>query len=231
VDERSLLVCLPPSGTGRSFFRRWPRRLAGSRVLPLSRPGHEERMREPLARSLLEAAHDCVRTVLALRPDRVVLFGHSLGAAVAFEASRLVADECREVALVVSARQSPNLPGRAADLAGAPDGELLAWSGRDAGEVSELLLPALRADLRLSAEHRWDGGRTTAPLTAIGYAADDVVPAAELRGWAGATAGGYRQVVLPGGHFAALDAPESLIRILADVVADPAQPAATVVDD
>jgi surfactin synthase thioesterase subunit len=227
----ALLVCLPPSGAGRSFFRSWPRRLDGAAVLALSRPGHEERLREPLAGSLLQVAADVAARVLAREPDRVVLFGHSLGASAAFEAARLLAGAGPEVALVVSARQAPQLAGRAAAVVGRGDDELLAtvsgWGGgAPAGPVRDLLLPLLRADLRLSAGYGWDGGRLDLPLTAISYRDDVVVDAADVRAWTAATSGRVTHVELPGDHFAARQPPPSLIDVLGQVLAgrEPAQP-------
>jgi surfactin synthase thioesterase subunit len=211
------IVCLPPSGAGRSYFRAWPRTIGSARVLPLSRPGHEERMREPLASSLVAAADD---VVARLGGRRTVLFGHSLGAIVAFEATRRWTGD-PPVALVVSARQAPGLPSRAP----APDLDddallavLRAWGGPADGSVAGMLLPALRADLALSAAYRWDGGATAAPVTAISYTDDRVVDAAAVRAWAGATTAGCRAVTLDGDHDSARSAPPSLIAVLEGVL-------------
>lgn len=209
------MVCLPPSGAGRSFFARWPRRVGGARLLPLSRPGHEERMRSPFAGSLREAASDVVAQVRLREPAAVVLVGHSLGATVAFEAARLLPET---VALVVSARQAPHLPSRApagGDLVEA----VRSWGGY--GEepdeaVTALTIPALRADLALSVAYRWDGGRTGVSVTAVSYDGDVVVDEESVRQWEAATTGPFRAVHLPGHHFTAREAPGPLIAVLSE---------------
>lgn len=241
MDADALVVCLPPSGTGRSFFRLWPRRLGQAQVLALSRPGHEERMRDRLAPSLLAVAQDVVAQVRRRGPRAIVLVGHSLGATVAFEAARLLrdpgtADAEVPVSLVVSARQAPHLPSRApvGDLD--PLAAVLSWGGygdRLDESVGSLLLPALWADLMLSSMYRWDGGRTDVPVTAISYANDTMVEEGAVRAWAAATTGPYRSVQLEGDHFTAREAPRSLIALLETVVGsdDRSDPRVPVIGD
>ncbi|WP_306453383.1 thioesterase II family protein [Rhodococcus sp. ACPA1] len=219
----AVVVCVPPSGAGRSFFRRWPRTVDGARVVPLSRPGHEERMNEPLATSLTAAAADVAGRVLTLEQPQVVLFGHSIGATVAFEAARLLADDAADVELVVSARQAPQCAGIAGELAHQTDAELLAtvqsWGAHALDQsVQDMLIPLLRADFELSASYSWDGVRVSVPVTALSYIDDVVVDAAEVRRWSAATSASHTHLMLPGGHFAASDPTDSLIAVLRDAV-------------
>jgi pyochelin biosynthesis protein PchC len=218
----SLVVCLPPSGAGRSFFRLWPRHVARGRVVPLSRPGNEERMNEPLASSLGAAAADVVGRIHALEPSQVVLFGHSIGATVAFEAARLLTADRIPLELVVSARQAPHCGG--VQLTDHTDAELLAtvqsWGlGTLDIAVQEMMLPLLRADLALSAGYTWDGIPVSARVTTLSYSDDVVVDDAHVRAWADATSAFHSHLVFPGDHFAARNPSDSLIGVIRDALA------------
>jgi surfactin synthase thioesterase subunit len=231
TDDRavgaSLLVCLPPSGAGRSFFREWPREVGGAEVLPLSLPGHEERSKEPMARSVAAAAAEAADRVLRHRPARVVLFGHSLGAAVAFETACLLEAHDIALSLVVSARQAPHLPSGTAGLAAADDSVLLETLARWGGvalpgpdhPLAALLLPALRGDFAISAEHTWNGRRPLAPLISVSYSGDRVVPEPSVRAWREIAGGDYRHVTEPGDHYAARAPSAGLIRTLTGALA------------
>lgn len=194
-------------------------------------------MREALAPSLQATAHDLVLR-LAARPERaVVIFGHSLGAITALEAARQLTAGPRgrwSVRLVVSARQAPHLLSLAPDTLS--DADLVAWAapqggfGRDLDEsVAAVLLPALRADLALSASYTWNGGRVPVPVTAVAYAQDPLVDIGSVSAWSAATSAGFRVCVLEGGHLDAREGPTSLLGIVGDEVAALERPDADVV--
>ncbi|MGW2559525.1 thioesterase II family protein [Streptomyces sp. NPDC001514] len=179
------LVCLPFAGAGASFFRPW-QRIAGDAltVLPLQLPGRERRIDEDPYRD----AHLAVDGLLAdlrevlgdsAEPHRVALFGHSLGAVLAYElAHRLVAEP--ETGLGIGPGIGPGIepgigPGielvrlfvsgspqpaeqRARRATGLPDDAFLARVNEFAGythealedpEMRELILPTLRADVEM----------------------------------------------------------------------------------
>ncbi|MFF7989283.1 thioesterase II family protein [Kitasatospora xanthocidica] len=222
------VVCLPPSGAGRSFYRGWPRRIDEAAVRPMSLAGHEERMRDVLPGSVGEAAADIADRVLALDAGRVVLFGHSLGAAVAYETAALLADRpgAPRLAVVLSARQAPGGPSPVLAALDGDDRALLdtvsAWGGMPPGgadgELAALLAPVLRADLAMSAGYTEPGGPLRVPVTVVGYREDTVVPLAEVGRWSALCEGPYRDETLAGGHFAAKDAPEELIGLVREAL-------------
>src|SRR4051794_36920377 len=86
-DARRRLFCLPHAGGGAAAFRRWADGMAAAvEVVAVQPPGRETRFREPPFtdwRSLVVSLAD------ALPADRpFALFGHSLGALLAFELAR-----------------------------------------------------------------------------------------------------------------------------------------------
>lgn len=144
----------------------------------------------------------------------LALFGHSLGAAVAHEAARLLAAAgSAPVWLGVSGRAAPRHPGPD----GLPEGTLsddelmcrLTELGGMHPRIDELpdfrerFLNLVRQDLRALADYRPAGGRVPldVPLTAFGAREDTVVPPDSLSAWGAETTAGFRGVVFDGGHF------------------------------
>src|SRR5690349_1857727 len=83
---RLRLFCFPYAGGGASTYRSWPAYLRDEiEMVAVQLPGREERLREPAFDSASEL---CLQLASVLAPylDRpFALFGHSMGALVAFE--------------------------------------------------------------------------------------------------------------------------------------------------
>jgi surfactin synthase thioesterase subunit len=177
-------------------------------------PGRERRMAEPPAErwdDLMREALAAVRSVTA-RP--YVLFGHSMGAWIAYEAALgLAAGGRGPEALVVSAA---NAPSRASEerlrppTSRASDDELLAWMSR-AGQLPaavvaddglrQMALDLYRADRRAAESYEFVPGRTvTCPVHRLAGERDPDVDPVD-GGWSALAGGAYREEVLPGGHF------------------------------
>src|SRR5262245_41626934 len=118
-SARLRLYCFPFAGGGASIFRLWPDALPASvEVCSVQPPGRETRFREaPFARMapLVAVLADVLLPELE-RP--YALFGHSMGALIAFELAR---EQRRRRArppeqLIVSGRGAPHLPARLTPL-------------------------------------------------------------------------------------------------------------------
>src|SRR4051812_34076689 len=82
------VLAFPFAGAGASVFRACQSEpSAVLRLCPLLLPGREQRFGEPLFTSVEEAADGLMAQALELVGDspRVALFGHSLGAVLAYE--------------------------------------------------------------------------------------------------------------------------------------------------
>src|SRR5205085_1447895 len=80
------VFCAPYAGAGVAAFAPWADRLARSVELAVVRlPGRESRLREPFCVSLDEAADRAAAEITAFTDLPCALFGHSMGALLAFE--------------------------------------------------------------------------------------------------------------------------------------------------
>ena len=160
-DEAALL-CVPFAGAGASFFHPW-RALAGDRwrVAAVELPGRERRLLEDAVPQRRRGGQGLDRTTSSRSSatgTRTVLFGHSLGAVLAYELVHLLtARGVRVERLVVSGSPGP-WTQRERRATGLPDEEFLARVEEFAGfrhealdhpEMRELILPVLQADCEM----------------------------------------------------------------------------------
>ncbi|MFF1630099.1 thioesterase II family protein [Streptomyces sp. NPDC058272] len=199
---RLRLVCLPHAGGNAQLFHGWSLRLPGDvEVLAVRYPGRQERMTEPCAESMDELAGSVAGALAGYRDVPLALFGHSMGAAVAYEvAARLEETGPGPVHAFLSARNAPHRAPRSS-LHRAADDVLLA-SVRRLGtlggdpygvpELRELLLPVLRSDYRLIETYAPERPpRLRAPITAYVGAADPGCAVERVAAWAELTTGGF----------------------------------------
>ncbi|WP_333776359.1 thioesterase II family protein [Streptomyces sp. IBSBF 3136] len=206
------LVCLAHAGGAASYFFPVSRALSPAvDVLAVQYPGRQERRREaPFEDAELLA--DAVAGQLAGLTDRpLALFGHSLGATVAFEvARRLEAVGTTPSALFVSGRTAPSRH-RAQWVHLGDDERLLAEIVKMEGtepamlqdpELVRMILPALRSDYKAAETYRYrPGPPLRCPVVALTGDADPQVTEGEAGAWREHTTGPFELRVFPGGHF------------------------------
>ncbi|BCB84572.1 thioesterase II family protein [Phytohabitans suffuscus] len=211
ADPSLRLFCVPHSGGGAVTYRRWAERLAPSiEVVALRLPGRETRFREPPYRDIAEVVPPLLDAVAPLLDRPQAWFGHSMGAVVAYEASRRV-DPTLVRRLVVAARPAPHLADDGPPLHDAPTEDFLrglyAMNGtpeRLAQDRQALLtfLPTLRADFAVVETYEpLPGPRLSCPVTALGGTTDPVASEEQLAGWRRYTTAECAVRMFPGGHF------------------------------
>ncbi|WP_282796716.1 alpha/beta fold hydrolase [Streptomyces sp. CC224B] len=225
--ERSTLLCVPFAGAGASFFHPWRAHAADRwRVVAFELPGRERRMLETPYRNVVEAAAKEVDAIAATLDDGapVVLFGHSLGAVLAYELTHLLSARGVPVErLVVSGSPGP-WTQRERRAAGLPDEEFLARVEEFAGfrhealdhpEMRELILPVLQADCEMHENYVPSTDEpVSVPICSLRGDHDGLVTAAEAQQWQKATTGAFSYAELPGDHMYLVD----LARDVLDVI-------------
>ncbi len=208
------LFCFPFAGGGSSFFRGWGAALGNEvEVVPALLPGREARLKQAPVDSFEELMERLYAALVPLATAPYALFGHSMGAVMAYEIVRRLEAEKRTppVALLVSVARAPKFrlnhkpgpePGDAELL------EQLKQVNPAVGEALEspaaraLLLPALRADTRAYRNYVYTPGEPlTVPILAFGGAEDPQVSKEQLEAWGEHTRGGFSARFFPGGHF------------------------------
>ncbi len=216
VGERPVLVCLPQAGSGCGVFRSWQEGHDDVTVVGVQLPGRENRFTDPPPDTFDAAVAEIVAALTAAVPAGLpmVLFGHSFGGLLGYEVARALPNP--PDALVVAASRPPHLSGRAEGSIGALDG-FAAVANLVAGEeldddLRELVLDVLRQDAELSATYADPAGAPVpCALHAWGGAADEVVTAEHVGGWAAYAGRTFHTRQFAGGHDFCLRAPEAAV--------------------
>ncbi|MCD0451594.1 alpha/beta fold hydrolase [Actinocorallia sp. API 0066] len=204
------LVCLPHAGGSASFFAPLARALAPRvRVLAVQYPGRLDRRREPAVADVRELAALVADAVNAEPgPPPAALFGHSMGALVAFEAVR--SGRLAPGRIFASAARSPDRTRVDPSIVLDDDaliGEVLDLGGttpelRTDPALRALVLPALRGDYRALHSYTPEpGARVDCPVTVLTGDRDPLVPVRDALGWRDSTTGAFDFTVLQGDHF------------------------------
>ncbi|XTZ13626.1 thioesterase II family protein [Micromonospora echinospora] len=217
------LVCFPHSGGSATAFGDWAAVLPpGVELVAVQYPGRGDRFVEDLVDDVAQMASHVVAELLGMTASNTVLFGHSLGATVAYESALLLRDIGEQPAKLCVSACLP--PGHMADrdVHLAPDEEFWATLCSLGGiepavaentELRDVLLPTLRSDLRAHATYR-PGTATkplSCPLSCYHGAGDPLVDERVLPQWATVTSGAFDLKVRPGGHFHLTTDPGALI--------------------
>lgn len=226
------LVCLPHAGGSAPFFRPvsaalFPDQEApgpGVEVVAVQYPGRQERRAEQPIDDIAVLA-DRISGILRCQPELpVTIFGHSMGAILAFEvARRLEADGRGPVRLFASGRRGPSVyrnetvhlrddAGILAELRKL-NGTASAVLGDD--ELMRAALPSLRADYRAAETYISAPDATVScPISVLTGDNDPKTTIEEAKEWARHTTGSCDFHVFAGGHFFLTDRSAEIIELL-----------------
>ncbi|RRY43064.1 thioesterase [Pseudomonas aeruginosa] len=228
---RLRLACFPHAGGSASFFRSWSERLPPDiDLLALQYPGREDRFNEAPTTRLEDLADGAALALRDFADAPLALFGHSLGAALAYEtALRLESAGAPLRHLFVSAHPAPHRQRGGALHRG--DEAVLLEDVRRQGGASELLedadlralfLPILRADYQAIETYRRAQPIALACARAVLLGAHDAeVSAAEAQAWSDASRTPARLRRFPGGHFYLSERRDAVIEHLLRRLAHP----------
>lgn len=214
TESRIRLFCFPYAGSSAQIFRDWQRELPNEiAVSPVHLPGRGKRLQEKPYTELLALA-EVLAAELAPHVDKpYALFGHSVGATIAFEVVRALRREglplpvhlfvsgCRAPQLSHTRRRSYDLPSadlirRLRKLNGTPS-EVL-----ESPEIMEFYLPIIRADLQMIQTYIHSvEAPLSCPISAFGGWQDLEEPPEMISSWCEQTTSSFRRQMFDGEHF------------------------------
>ncbi|MFB9905002.1 thioesterase II family protein [Allokutzneria oryzae] len=212
-DARRVLVCLSYAGGGTAPFRGWTEHVPEDVELALiCYPGRERRTSERIVPTWDHLLSDVAAGIAEAVADRpYVLFGHSMGGAVAAGLASL-SHQLRQPpsSLVLSATRSPLAKVKVSLSPTASDEEYVRWIKAKAQvpdavlehpELREMAVSLLRADLTTLSTLTYDPARRIATPTQVLHGERDEVDEEAVRGWSKIVTSDLRIDPLPGGHF------------------------------
>ncbi|HWC98902.1 MAG TPA: thioesterase domain-containing protein [Candidatus Sulfopaludibacter sp.] len=214
------LFCFPFAGGGATWF-------PAPNACPVRLPGRESRLAEAQfekMRPLVEALAAAIEPYLDLP---YAFFGHSMGAAVAFELTRELRRRGRALPriLIASAARAPQFRRGHVPTPAPSDADFLAELRRLGGMPDEVLddpallhtiLPALRADATLYRNYSYtDDAPLDCPIRAYGGIDDTRITREHLDAWSEQTTANFATRLFPGGHFYFKQS-EAFLRALAE---------------
>ncbi|MEU0656387.1 thioesterase II family protein [Streptomyces albogriseolus] len=231
-DATVRLVCFPHAGGSASAYLRFAAALApaGVEVLAVQYPGRQDRRGEPFLETVEELVEAVLPELRQWTHGPFALFGHSLGATLAFETARRLTAVGRTPAhLFLSGRRAPVVPRT--DTAYLLDDRSLIervtrLQGTDPAllqdeELLRMVLPAIRNDYAMAGAYRYrPGPPLTVPTTVLTGDADPNVTPDDAGRWAEVVGGTFALHVLPGGHFFLNDHTAGISSLIEEELAD-----------
>lgn len=229
------LFCIPFAGGSASYYNNWQINNHGAKVvcLPVELPGRGYKYNTPFYATFDEAvANICDHITLHSNGIPCFLFGHSMGALLAYEVVRKLNDLDENIVrhLFISAVKDPSactnqnnhllsddqIIERLKQYDGMPQ-EIYTYP-----ELLNAILPIIRADFRLLAT--FDNKRDFSPLkqgvTVFGGAHDRFVSLDGLSAWEHYTLGDFALHYFDGGHFYLNERARDIIKIINETISN-----------
>lgn len=229
IKDKPVLFCFPYAGGGASAYSGWIRALEDEiTVCPVQLPGREDRLMEPFHTDMKEVVNEITEIIQSLITCETFLFGHSMGAKIAFEVARKLEKRGGSIKrLFVSGSRVPHKPPLN-PIYNLPKDQFLKELQRFEGTPEEILgneellnffLPLLRADFTMDETyHMEQGNPLKCPITAFGGEEDKEAKPAEIDLWRQYTEVFFSSYVFQGGHFFVKTQEENIIKEVKNII-------------
>jgi medium-chain acyl-[acyl-carrier-protein] hydrolase len=212
------LFCFPHSGAGVQCFRPWLGAMpTGVALQAIQYPGRENRMKEPALTRMEPLTTAIAEVLLPYLESPYALFGHSMGAMVAFSVCQYLQRHGKALPehVFLSACLPPQNQALQRSVMDLSDDELLDELREygqtpegvlDNAELMNVYLPLVRADFSVIESFRPNPeDALSCPLTVYGGTADSRVKGLRLGDWHAWTTGAFHVELFDGEHFFVYD--------------------------
>lgn len=226
-NEDVILLGFPYAGGSASFYNSWQDFLGEKiKICPIQLPGREDRFTEEPIKSIDMITGQVVQRLMN-KQNKLILFGHSMGAKILYE----VECELERIGrvselIVVSACSPPHMPDRF-PISNLPDDqfikELIKYNGIPESmvqhrEIIDLFLPMLRSDFIMSERYICsERKRLVCPILALGGNKDDGADEEDMKAWSEYTAGIFQCYIFEGDHFYLKKNEKKVIQTIKDI--------------
>jgi surfactin synthase thioesterase subunit len=206
------LICFPHAGGSASYYSPFTAHLSPQvEVLAIQYPGRQERFLETRIESIPELADAVSSALLQWRDRPFALFGHSMGAFVAFEVARRMQERgVSPLSTFLSGAPAPShRPHKTLHLLDESDlaAELCRMGGTNPElladqDMQAMILPIARGDIKALETYACAAGaKLDCPIWAFVGTADAEAPVEDAAAWREYTTSDFELKVFPGGHF------------------------------
>jgi len=200
-------------------------------VCPVQLPGRENRIRESPYTDILPLVEALAGQVQMYLQKPFALYGHSMGALLAFELARILQRKSAPLpqTLFLAAHRAAHLPLRRAPLYALPNEELIQALRRLGGlqeevledrELLDILLPTIRADLTVCDLYDYSPDTPlNCPFQLYAGRDDKEVLPEDMESWGQHSTKGSSLRIFSGGHFFLRSDGDALMQAIAGALA------------
>lgn len=213
ANPKMRLICFPFAGGGASAYRQWPHYLPDFiEICAIQLPGRENRIKESPYHSIKELIVDLMPEISSILDKPFIIFGHSLGALIAYEAIKWLQEE-RNISpncFFASSFFAPDkIPERLKNpyvdekqlLRELIDMEGIPTEVLENEKLLNYVLPTAKVDFEMINKYEISNGKMiNCPIMVTGGQSDSVVKS-ELLNWRDITTNNFRLELFPGDHF------------------------------
>ena len=231
ANPKIRLLCFPFGGGGSSFYLNWARDLGPDvEVVPVQLPGRENRMGEQPFDAIDKLTVEIIPAVQNYLDKPYALFGHSMGALLAFELARGIRRKNLPAPklFLASGMRAAHLKDPRPPIAWLPDDPLiealkerydLEVSG-ESMELVQLMLPTIRADILAIEKYGYQKEPPFKfPIIGFGGNSDGGVTLAEIEAWSLHTTAKFKHYQMDGSHFFINSERDQLLKLIYDELA------------
>ena len=232
VTSKVRLFCFPYAGGGVGTYLPWADKLPSFvELIAVQPPGRAARISEKPYSDMRDLINYLIKYAHYFSEKPYVLFGHSLGAKVAYELSatltRLGYEQPRH--LIISGSGAPHIPSMREPLSKLPEREFMEKLAQLNGtpkeilenkELMSLLSPLIRADFNIADTYKPELTPIPTPITVLGGTEDTGVTEELREGWFDLTSNPKEMHCIEGDHFFVEQNQERVIECVNKVLLD-----------